>query len=312
MLVRMATHDLVQDPSRTGSEPLDCIVVGGGPAGLQAALTLARVHRSVALVDAGPGRNASADRMHNVVSRDGTPPAEFRAVAREQLAGYATVRLVDDRVASAEAGRDAVAVELGSGERLVARFLLLATGVADVPLPLGLARHWGGQVAHCPFCHGHELGARVVVLGGQPQREHVARIMAGVAEHVTWLTDGAPVDPEARAALAARGVEVDERRATGIVEEGGRLTGIELEDGAALPCTGVLAGGEFRQGSALPEALGCALRPDGTIEVDMLGRTSVPRVLAAGDAALSGGHSVIAAAAAGQLAAAGIVRELIA
>ncbi|ERG64733.1 hypothetical protein L332_09770 [Agrococcus pavilionensis RW1] len=308
----MATLDLVQDPSRAGSEPLDCIVVGGGPAGLQAALTLARVHRSVALVDAGPGRNASAAHMHNVVSRDGTPPAEFRAVAREQLAGYATVRLVDGRVAAAEVGDGAVAVELASGERLEARFLLLATGVADVPLPLGLARHWGGQVAHCPFCHGHELGARVVVLGGEPQREHVARIMAGVAERVTWLTDGLPVDPEARAALAARGIEVDERRATGVVEDGGRLTAIDLEDGTALPCTGVLAGGDFRQGSALPEALGCAMRPDGTIEVDMLGRTSVPRVLAAGDAALSGGHSVIAAAAAGQLAAAGIVRELIA
>ncbi|WP_051222911.1 NAD(P)/FAD-dependent oxidoreductase [Agrococcus lahaulensis] len=308
----MATLDLVQDPSRAGSEPLDCIVVGGGPAGLQAALTLARVHRSVALVDAGPGRNASAAHMHNVVSRDGTPPAEFRAVAREQLAGYATVRLVDGRVAAAEVGDGAVAVELASGERLEARFLLLATGVADVPLPLGLARHWGGQVAHCPFCHGHELGDRVVVLGGEPQREHVARIMAGVAEHVTWLTDGLPVDREARAALAARGIEVDERCATGVVEDGGRLTAIELEDGTALPCTGVLAGGDFRQGSTLPDVLGCAMRPDGTIEVDMLGRTSVPRVLAAGDAALSGGHSVIAAAAAGQLAAAGIVRELIA
>ncbi|QUW18713.1 FAD-dependent oxidoreductase [Agrococcus sp. Marseille-Q4369] len=248
----MATHDSSQDPSRAGSEPLDCVVVGGGPAGLQAALTLARVHRSVALVDAGPGRNASAAHMHNVVSRDGTPPADFRAVAREQLAGYATVRLVDDRVASAEVGDDAVAVELGSGARLDARFLLLATGVADVPLPLGLA------------------------------------------------------------VIAARGVEVDERRATGIVEEGGRLTAIELEGGAVLPCTGVLAGGEFRQESSLPAALGCALRPDGTIEVDMVGRTSVPRVLAAGDAALSGGHSVIAAAAAGQLAAAGIVRKLIA
>lgn len=150
------------------------------------------------------------------------------------------------------------------------------------------------------------------MLGGEPQREHAARIMAGVAEHVTWLTDGAPVDADARAVLAARGVEIDERRATGIVEEGGRLTAIELEGGAVLPCTGVLAGGEFRQGSSLPAALGCALRPDGTIEVDMLGRTSVPCVLAAGDAALSGGHSVIAAAAAGQLAAAGIVRELIA
>lgn len=298
------------------SSILDSIVLGGGPAGLQAALTLARVHRSVVLVDEGPGRNASAAHMQNVVTRDGTPPAAFRAIAREQLAAYGTVRLLDGTAVAAEAREDGVVVELADGERLAARFLVLATGVADLPLALpGLARHWGGQVAHCPFCHGHELGRRVVVLGGEPQREHPLRMMVGVAEHLTWLTDAVRLDPEVVAGLERLGVVVDERRATGIVERDGVLVGIALEGGASLPCDGVLTGGAWVQRSALPAALGCAMLPDGAIEVDEVGATSVPRVFAAGDAAhratAGPGHSVIASAAAGHMAALGVVRALI-
>jgi thioredoxin reductase len=314
MLVDMTTHEVPRSTSTSGpggSELLDCIVVGGGPAGLQAALTLARVRRSVALVDAGRGRNASAPHMRNVVSRDGTSPAEFRAIAREQLGAYSTVRILDQEARAAGAGGEAVEVELEGGERLRARFLVLATGVADAPLPLGLDRHWGVQVAQCPFCHGPELGSRVVVLGGEPQREHAVRIIAGVAEHVTWLTDGAAVEPDVAAALRARGVAIDERDVSGIVEDDGRLTGIALEDGSVVACDGVLTGGAWQQASPLPEALGCRLADDGAIEVDGEGRTSVPSVFAAGDGAQASGHSVIAAAATGQLAAAAVVHALI-
>ncbi|MGC5078174.1 NAD(P)/FAD-dependent oxidoreductase [Agrococcus sp. DT81.2] len=299
------------------TDPIDCIVLGGGPAGLQAALTLARVHRSVVLVDEGPGRNAAAAHMQNVVTRDGTPPAEFRAIAREQLAAYRTVRQLDGTAVAAETRDDGVVVDLADGERLEARYLVLATGVADLPLPLpGLARHWGGQVAHCPFCHGHELGRRVVVLGGEPQREHPLRMMVGVAEHLTWLTDGVRLEPDVVAGLERLGVVVDERRATGVVERDGQLIGLALKDGTELACNGVLTGGAWVQRSELPAALGCAMLPDGAIEVDEAGATSVPRVFAAGDAAhraaAGPGHSVIASAAAGQMAALGVVRALIA
>lgn len=307
MLVHMATLN---------PELLDSIVIGGGPAGLQAALTLARVHRTVALVDEGPGRNATAAHMQNVITRDGTPPADFRAIARDELAAYATVRLVHGSVTTAEARADGVTVELGDGQRLEARSLVLATGVADLPLPLpDLQRHWGGQVAHCPFCHGHELGARVLVLGGEPMREHPVRMMVGVAEHLTWLTDGVRQDPEVVAALERLGVVVDERRATGVVERGGALVGLALEDGTELACDGVLAGGAWVQASGLAASLGCAMLPDGAIEVDEVGATSVARVFAAGDAAhraaAGPGHSVVASAAAGQLAGLGVVRQLI-
>lgn len=314
MMVRMATPT---------TDLLDCIVLGGGPAGLQAALTLARVHRSVVLVDEGPGRNAAAAHMQNVVTRDGTAPAAFRQIARDQLAAYGTVRLLDGTAVGAEAREHGVLVDLRDGERVEARFLVLATGVADLPLPLpGLARHWGGQVAHCPFCHGHELGRRVVVLGGEPQREHPLRMMVGVAEHLTWLTDGARLDPDVVAGVEALGVVVDERRATGVVERDGVLVGIAVEGGTGvenstvLACDGVLTGGAWVQRSELPAALGCAMLPDGAIEVDEVGATSTPRVFAAGDAAhratAGAGHSVIASAAAGQMAALGVVRALIA
>lgn len=308
MLEHMATPD---------TDPLDCIVLGGGPAGLQAALTLARVHRSVVLVDEGSGRNAAAAHMQNVVTRDGIPPAEFRAIARAELAAYGTARAVDGRAVSATADEHGVRVQLADGERLAARTLVLATGVADLPLPLpDLAPHWGGQVAHCPFCHGHELGERVIVLGGEPMREHPVRMMVGVARHLTWVTHGVQQEPEVVAGLERLGVVVDARRATGVVERDGALVGLELEDGTELPCDGVLTGGAWEQRSELPAALGCAMLPDGAIEIDEVGATSVPRVFAAGDAARRAaagpGHSVVVSAAAGQMAALGVVRRLIA
>ncbi|MGM1029381.1 MAG: NAD(P)/FAD-dependent oxidoreductase [Actinomycetota bacterium] len=298
------------------SEIIDCVVIGGGPAGLQAALTLARVHRSVALVDEGAGRNATAAHMQNVVTRDGTPPAAFRAIARDELAAYGTVRLVDGSAVAASVHERGVVVDLADGQRLDARFLVLATGVADLPLPLPeLQRHWGGQVAHCPFCHGHELGRRVIVLGGEPMREHPVRMMVGVAEQLTWVTDGVRQEPDVVASLERLGVAVDERRATGVVERDGVLVAIALEDGTELACDGVLAGGAWVQRSALPASLGCAMLPDGAIEVDEIGATSVPRVFAAGDAAhratAGPGHSVVLSAAAGQMAALGVVRALI-
>lgn len=156
-------------------------MVGCGPAGLQAALTLGRVHRDVVLVDAGEGRNAPSAHLHNLVTRDRTPPAEFRRLAREELAAYPPVSVRDghavrvataedadaESAAAADAGRavdadgasgTADVVELADGTRLAAPALVLATRVRDeLPDVPGLAGLWGDRVAHCPFCHGHEL-----------------------------------------------------------------------------------------------------------------------------------------------------------
>ena len=136
----------------------DALVIGGEPAGLQAALTLGRMHRSTLLLDSGKLRNAPVDHMHNVVTNDGRDPAEFRALARGELAAYDDVRVRDVAATSVERlADDTFEVTLGDGGTATARSLVLATGVRDVmPDVPGFAEQWGRTVHMCPFCHAHE------------------------------------------------------------------------------------------------------------------------------------------------------------
>jgi thioredoxin reductase len=280
----------------------DAIVVGGGPAGLAAALTLGRSRRSVLLVDAGEGRNAPAAAVHNMLAQDGTPPAVLRQVGREQLARYPTVRVREATVESARTlgdagfrldlrGRDGGGPGAGDGgrETVEARRLLLATGLTDeLPAIAGLADLWGRSAFHCPYCHGFEVtGRRLAVLGAGPERVRLALHLTRFSADVVLCTGGEPPPGDLGALLAANDVPVRSEPITRFEGAGGRLERIVLEGGepAALPRDAVFIPTVPRQRSDLAERLGCALLPDGCVEVDEFARTSVPGVYAAGDMA---------------------------
>ena len=169
-------------------------VIGGGPAGLQAALTIGRVHRDVVLFDDGTYRNARVSHMHNVVSHDGTPPADFRADARRQLTAYDTVTVRDQRVESVEEVDGLFHLRVADGTTLTAYAVVLATGVRDTlpPVP-GIDDLWGDLVAHCPFCHGHELHGRRVAILGAANAPHLGSLLGRIASELLVLTDGDPV-----------------------------------------------------------------------------------------------------------------------
>lgn len=269
----------------------DVVVIGGGPAGLQATLTLARVHRRVLLLDSGSYRNDPARHLHNLVTHDGTPPAEFRAAARQDLAAYDTVTIRPDAATRVEVDGDGFRVRVGD-ESISARGVILATGVRDrLPGKPGVAELFGDVVAHCPFCHGHEYAGRpVAVLGGA---SHVVGIMAPVASSVTLL------DEEA--------VERLER-----TDDGVRVV---LTDGSAEEYGGLFVSTVLEQAAPFAEQLGLALLPSGCVEIDVMGRTSLPGVHAAGDLAHVAAlpmpmASVLTAAAAGQVAAGAMVAHL--
>jgi len=275
----------------TSTTDYDAIVIGGGPAGLQATLTLARVHRRVLMLDSGSYRNDPARHMHNIVTHDGTPPAEFRAAARQDLAAYATVTVRSVAATSVEADGDGFRVSIGD-EVLTARGLVLATGVRDtLPDKPGLAELFGDVVAHCPFCHGHEFAGRpVAVVGGAT---HLLGIMAPVAASVTL------VDEDAVAGF--------ERAADGV-----RLL---LTDGTVAEYGGAFVSTRFEQAAPFAAQLGLTLLESGCVEVDAMGRTSLPGVHAAGDMAHVAAlpmpmASVLTAAASGQVAAAAMVAHL--
>jgi len=150
----------------------EAIIIGGGPAGLQAALTLGRMHRRTVLLDSGEYRNATVAHAHNLLGHDGAAPADLRRRGRAELAAYASVEVRDATVTAVAADPDGVRVEV-AGETLRAGHLVLATGLADElpPVP-GLAEHWGDLVASCPFCHGHEFAGRpVAILNASPHAQ---------------------------------------------------------------------------------------------------------------------------------------------
>jgi thioredoxin reductase len=290
----------------------DAVVVGGGPAGLQAALTLARVHRRVLLLDSGRYRNDPAQHLHNVVTHDGTPPAEFRATARRELSAYPTATVEEATVSAVAVDGDGFRVELAEPGRpaVTARGLVLATGVRDrLPDKPGLAELWGTVVAHCPFCHGHELAGRHVAVLGAEAGGHLGRLMGPVAERITVLTDGADVPADLPAGLAVRTEPVTGFRRTSDGEEGAVVS---FASGPDEQVGGVFVRTTVEQSAPFAAQLGLALLPSGCVEVDAFGRTSLPGVHAAGDLAHTAAlpmpaASVVSAVAAGQAAAASLI-----
>ncbi len=295
----------------------DVIVIGGGPAGLQAALTLGRLHRSVLLLDSGRYRNDPAAHMHNFLAQDGTPPAELRRAARADLEAYDTVELREAAVDEVSGVADDFAVRLADGTVERSRRIILATGLRDeVPDVPGLDELWreGDLVAHCPFCHGHEMAGRVVGVLGAERAAHLAAMMRPVAASLVVLADAEPVTGELAASLASLGATVVEGKVERVERSGDGL--VAVVEGEPVALGGLFVGPTSTQAAPFAEQLGLVTLPSGGVEIDAMGRTSVEGVLAAGDMAHEASlpmamAAVLVAAANGLKAGAACVQSLL-
>lgn len=296
----------------------DTLIVGGGPAGLQAALTLGRMRRTALLLDSGDYRNARAAQVHNTLGHDGTPPAELRGGALGELTAYPTVEVRGGKVTAVARDGSGFRAELADGGTVSARRVLLATGVADqLPDIPGMAELWGRSVLHCPYCHGFETtGAAIAVQGSTPHRVRLALMLTRFSSDVALCADGGELDDASLSLLDRAGVKVHPERITELRHDSGRLSAIGFESAPELARDFLFAATVVLARPALAEALGCRLLANGSVEVDDLGRTSVPGVYAAGDSARRPSlpmpvASVVAAMAGGQLAAASLDQELL-
>ena len=298
----------------------DAIVVGGGPAGLSAALTLGRVRRTTLVLDSGDYRNAPAEHAHNLFTRDGTSPAELRRIARAQLDAYPTVEIQSAVAEHTAPIGDSFEVRLADGSTRYGRRLLLATGVTDeLPDIAGLADLWGRSVFHCPYCHGYEVRDQAVaVIGSGPRYADLALHLRRLSDDVVLCADGpANVDQETARRLDEYGVVVREVPIARLVATDGALERIEFATGEPLPRQAAFTSFTPRQRSPLPEQLGCGRFDDDAVEVDDFGRTSVSGVYAIGDMARRASMpapfaALSVAAASGRIAAAALDKELLA
>jgi thioredoxin reductase len=290
----------------------DVAVIGGGAAGLSAALVLSRARRNVLVVDAGTPRNAPAAHMHGYLSRDGLPPGDLLAFGRHEVKSYGG-EIVAGTVADLVRGGDAgFWVLLADGQRISARRLLVTTGLHDeLPDIPGLRDRWARDVLHCPYCHGHEVrDRRLGVLGGTPGAARYAQIVRQWTADLVYFAPPGTLTTAERTELAARAIGVFEGTVEQLIIDGDQLRGVQLDDGCVVPRDALFVPPRFVPNSHLLAGLGCDVDADGWITTDGSGRTTVPGVWAAGNV-VDPRAQVITAAGAGSAAAIALNADLV-
>lgn len=274
----------MSDVKDTERDPVyDVVVVGGGAAGLNAALVLGRARRRVAVVDAGEPRNAPAAHMQGFLSRDGMDPAALLEVGRTEIAGYG-VGLIKARVEHIDHG---FYVRLAGGAVLRTRRVIVTTGLRDeLPDLPGVRERWGRDVLHCPYCHGYEVrDRRLGVLGTHPGSVHHALLLRQWSDDVVFFPHTLEVDEADRERIAARGVRIFDGTVKRLVVDRDRLRAVELVEGRLVPRDAAFVFPRMVPNDGLLTGLGCATGEDGRVVTDATGRTSVSGVWAAGNVA---------------------------
>ena len=299
-------------------EDLECVVVGGGAAGLSAALVLGRARRRTLVVDAGAQSNRAAPVIGGLLGFDQRSPAELYETGRRELSRYPTVEYRTGEVVSGSREDDGVHLELRDGSRIRTRRVLLTPGMQYCPPDLpGLAPLWGTSVFQCPFCHGWEMrDKRLAALAAGGEAVHAALMLRGWSDDVVVLTDGpSRLTPEDSRRLDAAGVAVEERRIVELVGAAGRLTQVVFADGCRIERDSLLVEAPLRQRSPLAETLGIACAASqlalDAVTVDGVYRTEARDVFAAGDVCTEQPH-VAGAIAGGSNSAMIVVQSLLA
>jgi thioredoxin reductase len=285
----------------------EVIVIGGGAAGLSAAVALARSRRTVLVIDAGEPRNAPAEGVHNFLSRDGMPPGDLLKAGRAEVEQYGG-EIRSGNATSAEQLDGGFAVTLEDGGRVTARRLVVTTGlVDDLPDVEGVRERWGRDVLHCPYCHGWEVREQAIaVLGTGAGSVHQALLFSRLTDDLTFVTHRFDPDEDARGLLAAAGVTMVDGPVRAVEVSDDAVAGLRLEDGRLVPATAVTVSTYMRARSEVLSSLGIEAVPHPSgfgeqVLVDEMRQTSVPGVYAAGNV-VDISAQVMGAAAAGTMA----------
>ena len=290
----------------------DAVIVGGGPAGLSAALVLGRARKRVLVVDDDRPANAVSEGVGGLLGHDRVKPADLRESGKRQLEEHANVELRHGAVGDVERIRDGFVLTPTDGPPVRTHAIVLAHGLRYDPPPLpGIEALWGKSVFHCAFCDGWEVRDRPLALHASgPGAVRSALVLAAWSNDVVLCTDGAP-DP-GDGLLAAAGVRVRTEPIARLAGTDGRLQQIEFSHGPAERRDALFVNTRRDQPNGLAAALGCELTEAGTIVTDADGRTNVAGVYAAGDAATAHSRSVANAIGTGSRVAYAVALERIA
>ena len=268
------------------------VVVGGGPAGLQAALLMARGRTRALVYDSGTARHLATPHAHSFLGADGMPPEELRRRGREQLKPYGTIDYRAAKVTGIEKGSKGGFLVSAEGQpKVKTRFVLLALGMVDIHLDIpGYQDFWGKSVLHCPYCHGWEFRDQPlgVLAPTSDMLDMGLKLTSWSSDITVFIGREVEIPPEFAEREAASNVAVEKRPVRRLLgsKESGQLEAVELEDGTRICCAAVFYSPKQRQYQLVEElrsSLGLKLTEDDFVEVDESKQTSVQGIYAAGD-----------------------------
>ncbi|WP_336785670.1 NAD(P)/FAD-dependent oxidoreductase [Paenibacillus sp. MMO-177] len=292
----------------------DVAIIGGGPAGLNAALVLGRARKTVAIFDNALPRNRVTHASHGFITRDGVKPAEFRRIAYEEVLGYPTVKHWEIGVTDIRRSEEGFVIGTSSGDQVQAGKIILSGGLREeLPEIKDIKEYYGKSLFACPFCDGWELRDQaLVVISDQPHAFHKIKLLQNWSRDCIVCTNGTAeaLDAEQREQLAARGIPVIDTPISSLSGQNGMLERVHFTDG-----TSIERSGGFIDPAQIPnldysEALGYETKDNGAIITNEMGKTTAEGVYAAGDSAYVMPSQLIYAAASGSKAAMAVMADL--
>ncbi|MES2447046.1 MAG: NAD(P)/FAD-dependent oxidoreductase [Bacteroidota bacterium] len=294
-------------------EIFDVIIVGGSYAGLSAAMSLGRSSRRVLIIDSGKPCNQQTPHSHNFLTRDGETPANLAAIAKAQVLAYPTVKMINAFAESAAKTNLGFEVSTADHEKFLSKKLVLATGVKDIfPNIIGFAECWGISVLHCPYCHGYEVkGKKLGVIANGDIGFEFSKLIYNLSKDLTIFTNGAiEIDEASQQKLASKNINIVEKEIDELFHENGLVNTIKFKDGTTQPIDAIFARVGMEQNTKITTDLNVKLTDLGYIEVDLMKKTNVAGVFAAGDCTTMM-RAVAEVVAAGSLVGAVINKELV-
>ncbi|UFT99953.1 NAD(P)/FAD-dependent oxidoreductase [Radiobacillus kanasensis] len=293
---------------------LDCVVIGGGPAGLNASLVLARGKKNVILFDEDKPRNAVTHESHGFITRDGIKPTVFKQSAKKDLMKYPNISIHNQRVTEIKKEDKSFIIHTHDGNSYRSRKVILATGLKDVmPEIEGIHNFYGVSLFSCPFCDGWELRDRaLVVIPTAEHAFHITKMIFNWSNDIVVCTNGTKMfSTEQIELLTKKNIKVLEDDILALDGDQGQLEKILFKNGEEIAREGGFVTTRLEQASSLAQKLGCSMNKMGGVEIDSLGRTNIEGIYASGDNSLSGPPQLINAASEGSKAAMGVISDLI-
>ncbi|MEK5296228.1 NAD(P)/FAD-dependent oxidoreductase [Bacillus sp. FSL R5-0659] len=291
---------------------LDCAIIGGGPAGLNAALVVGRGRKQVIVFDDELPRNRVTQESHGFITNDGMTPFEIRQAGEADLQKYPNIQIKRSRINDIQKREEFFTLLTHKGDTFEAKKIILATGLQDIlPEIEGIHDVYGKTLFSCPFCDGWELKDKALALIAENQRAlHMAKLLSNWTKDLIVFTNGHVLAEEDKSLLTAHSIQVIDVPIVSIDHDNGELRSLQLANGETVKREGGFVASEFKQSAPFAEKLGCQMTKNAGIETDILGRTTVSGVFACGDN-LGGPAQLVLAAAAGSQAGMGVIHELV-